>query len=153
MADLPRNWAILQTLQARLQEIDPANGYRTTAGDDVRLERGEEVVARPVLYLYSGSNVRPDDSRVRGEREFTLIVEAHVPTTLDSAHMAVVAITEDIEDALTDYLQQPLALPLTFEESLFLDSPAGLPVMVSQTLFTTRYRRQPVAHSPVGGRR
>lgn len=141
MASTPRTWAILQTLQARLQEIDPANGYRTNAGADVRLEGGEEVAPAPFLVLYSGSNVLPDDARTRGEREFTVIVEAHVPVALADAHERVVAITEDIEDALTDYLQQPLALPLRFEESLFLDTPAGLPARVSQTLFTTRYRR------------
>lgn len=141
MASTPRTWAILQTLQARLQEVSVANGYRTDAGLDVRLERSEEVAAVPFLVLYSGSNVWPDDARTRGEREFTLIVEAHVPVALADAHERVVAITEDIEDALTDYLQQPLALPLSFEESLFLDTPAGLPVMVSQTMFTTRYRR------------
>lgn len=141
MADTPRTWAILQALQARLQTIAVAGGYRTDAGLDVRLERTEADVALPYLVIYSGANVRPDDARTKGEREFTLIVEAHVPTSLFTAHQRVVDITEDIEDALTDYVPMPAALPLSFEESMFLDSPAGIAEMVSQTMFTTRYRR------------
>lgn len=141
MADTPRTWAILQALQARLQTIAVANDYRTDAGLDVRLERTETDVALPYLVIYSGGNVRPGDARAKGEREFTLIVEAHVPASLLNAHQRVVDITEDIEDALTDYVPMPVALPLSFEESLFLDSPVGIAEMVSQTLFSTRYRR------------
>lgn len=141
MADTPRGWAILQTLQARLQTVTVANGYRTDLGMDVRLERNQQTPIEPYVVIYSGAKVRPDDARTKGEREFTMIVEAHVPTALTDAHRKVVDITEDIEDALDAYLQQPLALPLDFIEAAYLDAPDGLPVMASQSLFATRYRR------------
>lgn len=141
MADTPRPWAIIQALQARLATITLANGYRTDAGADVRTERSEGVPAAPYLALCSGSKVRPDDSRTKGERELMVFVEAHVPVTLTDAHERVVAIAEDVEDALDDYLQQPMALPLAFQESIYLDTPEGLPVQVAQMIFTTRYRR------------
>lgn len=140
MADTPRSWAILQALQARLQQISVSNGYRTEAGDDVRLEPSQ-LGGAPSITLYSAATTRPEDARSPGEREFTLIVEAQVPVALDDAHALVVAIAEDIEQALETYLPQPLALPLQFQESLYLDRPDGVAAMAAQVMFTTRYRR------------
>lgn len=140
MADKPRTWAILETLQARLQQIAVVNDYRTNAGADVRLEQSQLGEA-PRITLYSGSTTRPEDARATGEREFTLIVEAQVPVALGDAHELVVAIAEDIEQALDAFLPQPLALPLQFQESLFLDRPDGIAAMAAQLMFTTRFRR------------
>lgn len=140
MADTPRIWQILQALQLRLQDITVANGFRTDAGADVRLERTQETPDGAYLTLYSGSKLRPDGAS-KNEREFSLVVEAVVPVALTNAHQLIVAITEDIEDALDAYLQQPFALPLSFSESVYLDAPDGLPAMASQTMFSTRYRR------------
>lgn len=139
MADTPRPWAILQALQLRLQQISVAGGYRTDAGADVRLEPSQlEAGAR--ITLYSGGTVATDPAN-RGEREFTLIAEAVVPTTIDDAHAQVVAIAEDIEQALDTFAPMPGALPLRFHESLILDRPDGVPAMAAQLMFTTRYRR------------
>lgn len=140
MADAPRTWAILETLQARLQQIAVANDYRTNAGTDVRLEPSQLGDA-PRITLYSAATTRPDDSRAAGEREFTLIVEAQVPVSLGDAHELVVAIAEDIEQALDAQLLLPDALPLQFQESLFLDRPDGVAAMAAQLMFVTRFRR------------
>lgn len=140
MADTPRTWAILEVLRARLQQISVANNYRTNAGADVRLEPSQ-LGSGPSITLYTASTTRPDDARAPGEREFTLIVEAQVPVSLDDAHAMVVAIAEDIEQALDAYLPQPLALPLQFLESLYLDRPDGVAAMAAQLMFVTRFRR------------
>ncbi|MEN5208023.1 hypothetical protein ABE493_07855 [Stenotrophomonas terrae] len=141
MAEPARTQQILGNLQARLQEITVANGYRTDAGADVRLEESREPAEAPRITLYSGQRVRPQDARTRGEREFTLIVEARIPVALDSVYSLARSIDEDIEQALDQYLPQPLALPLDFEESLTLDRPDGLAEVVVQQMYTTRYRR------------
>lgn len=140
MAEAPRAWAILENLQLRLQEIRVVSGYRTDAGADVRLEPSQLGPA-PRITLYSAATTKPDDARSTGEREFTLIVEAQVPVDLEDSHALVVAIAEDIEQALDAYLPQPLALPLQFMESLFLERPDGVAAMAAQLMFITRYRR------------
>jgi hypothetical protein len=140
MADTPRTWAILQALQLRLQGITVAAGYRTDAGQDVRLEPSDLGDA-PSITLYSGATTRPEDARAAGERDFTLIVEAQVPVALGDAHAQAVALAEDIEDALEGYVPMPSALPLRFQESLFLDRPDGVAAMAVQIMFTTRFRR------------
>jgi hypothetical protein len=139
MADTPHSWAILQALQVRLQTIAIASGYRTDAGADVRLEPSQlEAGAR--ITLYSGGTVAVDPANPK-QREFTLIAEAVVPITIDNAHAQVVAIAEDVEQALDVFAPMPGALPLRFRESLILDRPEGLPAMAAQLMFTTEYRR------------
>lgn len=142
MADTPRPWAILGALQLRLQEIRIAGGYRTDAGVDVRLE-AEQFLAGDAdrIVLYAGNTVRPDDARAPGEREFTLIVEAYTSATAAGAQQQIVAMAEDIEQALDRFLPMPDALPLTFRESVFLERPDGVEAMVAQLLFDTRFRR------------
>ena len=138
-AETPRIWAILLALQLRLQEISIAAGYRTDAGADVRLEPSQ-VEEGERITLFSGNTVATDPAN-RGERESTLVVEAVVSCSAGDAHARVVAIAEDIEQALDTFLPMPGALPLRFQESLILDRPDGVPVMAAQLMFTTRYRR------------
>lgn len=139
MADTARPLAIRQALQLRLQGITIANGYRTDAGADVRLEPSS-LAAGTRITLYSGGTTRTDGGNAN-EREFTLIVEAVVPTDLENAAALVDAIAEDIEQALDAYLPMPGALPLRFQESLILERPDGVPAMAAQLMFTTSYRR------------
>lgn len=142
MADAARTTAILDVLATRLREIRTANGYRTDAGADVRTEEAKTPPGdAPRITLYSGGRVFPHDARAKGEREFTLVVEARIPVALDNVAALANAIDADIEDALDQYLQQPLALPLQFEESLFLDRPDGIAEQVVQQMYSTRYRR------------
>lgn len=139
MADTPRSWAILAALQARLEEISVASGYRTNAGADVRLEPSQQGAGTRIT-LYSGGTVASSDINPK-QRQFTLIAEAVVPCEVDDAHARVVAMAEDIEQALDAYLPMPNALPLRFHESVILDRPEGMPVMAAQLMFTTEYRR------------
>lgn len=141
MANQARTYAILEALAVRLREIKVANEYRTDAGEDVRTEESKTPPSVPRITLYSGSRIYPDGARSKGEREFTLIVEARIPVSLDNVQALTCAIDEDIEQALDQYLQQPLALPLQFEESIILDRPDGLAEQVIQHMYTTRYRR------------
>lgn len=140
MAETARNWAIKQALQVRLQQITVAGGYRTDAGADVRLERSQLETQAPRITIFSGGTVGKGRAQ-RNQREFTLIVEAVVPVDIDDAAFLTDAIAEDIEDALDMYVAMPAALPLAFEESLFLDRPDGMPVSAVQVMFTTEYRR------------
>lgn len=139
MADTPRTWAIMQALQARLQQIRVANGYRTDAGADVRLEKSQ-LGTGTRLTVYAGQVTRPDGT-LRNEREFTVVVEGTVPVELDDAQQLIVALAEDVEDVLDPFVAMPNALPLTFHESLFLDCPEGMPAMAVQLMFGTRFRR------------
>jgi hypothetical protein len=142
MADTPRRWSILETLQERLREIRQVNGYLTDAGEDVRLEATQFLPEdAPRITLYSVSNIAPEDARSPSEREFTLILEVIVPTRLECAHRLIVEMEEDIEQAIEAYLQQPGALPLRFRESLILERPDGIAAMAMQIMFNTRYRR------------
>ena len=142
MADAARQWQILTTLQTRLQGITVAGGYRTNVGADVRLEEAQFLAGDPDrVNLYAGNTVRPDDARSKGERAFNVIVEVYVSTSHDDAQARVVAAAEDIEDILDAYLPQPAALPLSFEECIYLDGPAGVEALVAQITFATRYRR------------
>lgn len=142
MADVARQWQILQTLQARLQGISVAGGYRTDIGADVRLEKAQFVAGdADRIHLYAGNTLRPDDSRTKGERSFDVIVEIYVSTTHDDAQARVIAAAEDVEDILDTYLPQPAALPLSFDECVYLDGPDGVAAWVAQLMFGTRYRR------------
>lgn len=141
MADKARTYQILEVLQARLQQIQVANGYRTDAGNDVRIEESKEPAQAPRITLYAGSRVRPDRAGSRSEREFTLMVEARIPADLGGLQETATAIDEDIEQALDEYLPQPLALPLQFDESIILDRPDGLAEVVVTQMYSTRYRR------------
>ena len=141
MADPARTLLILQALQQRLRTVTVANGYRTNAGADVRLEESREGADAPRITLYAGQRVLPQDARSRGEREFTLVVEARIPASLGDAQAMAMNIDEDIEQALDAYLPQPHALQLEFQESLTLDRPDGLAEVVVQQMYNTRYRR------------
>jgi hypothetical protein len=142
LADLPIPWAILELVQARLRTVRKAGGYRTDAGRDVRLEPtpfDPNDAAR--LTLYPLTMLLPDDARSSVERGFTFVVEALVPVKLDNAQLRIVETMADIEDALDDYSQAPLALPLQFQEAVLLDRPDGVAAMAAQVMFGTRYRR------------
>lgn len=142
MAEVARPWAILEATAAHLRGISLAAGYRTDIGADVRTEPSRfdpEDGAR--VTLYTGSVVRPDDARSRGEREFGFVVEVTIPITLADAQRVATDAAEDIEERLGGYLPMPEALPLEFQESLFLERPDGVPCMAAQLMFATRFRR------------
>lgn len=135
-------WQILLALQTQLQTILIANGYRTDAGADVRLEPSQfDSTDAPRLTLYSIGMVHDGDPRNRGERAFTLVIEGVVSAALENPHQTILNLSEDLEQALINYVPMPGALPLLFEETLILDRPDGLPAMVVQQRWMTRFRR------------
>ncbi len=142
MGETPIPWAILELVQTRLGTVRKANGYRTDAGRDVRLEPASfDPSDAPRLTLYPLTTLYPDDARSAGERGYTFVVEALVPVRLDNAQQRIVETIADIEDALDGFMQAPLALPLQFQESVLLDRPDGVAAMAGQVMFGTRYRR------------
>ena len=141
MAEPSRDWLIMETLQARLQTVLVSNNYRTDIGQDVRLEAAKTPPLAPMITLYCGGRTRPQDAGTRGERELVLVAEARIPASLDNAQETAVAIDADMEQALDEWLFQPGALPLRFEESVILDRPDGVAEVVVQHMYTTRYRR------------
>ena len=142
MAETPIPWAILELVKTRLGTLRKANGYRTDAGRDARLEPSPfDPNDAPRLTLYPLTTLYPDDARSVGERGYTFVVEALVPVRLDNAQQRIVETIADIEDALDGFVQAPLALPLQFQESVLLDRPDGVAAMAGQVMFGTRYRR------------
>jgi hypothetical protein len=141
LAQTPIAWALLEALQTTLRTVRKANGFRTDAGRDVRLEPAPfEIEAAPRITLYALTTVRPDDARGEGEREATLVVESLVPVRIDNAQQRIVETMADIEHALDGLRLPTLALPLRFGESVILDRPDGVPAMAAQQLFVTRFR-------------
>lgn len=142
MADTAIPWAILTATAARLEEIYTDTGYRTDIGANVSTEpKRFDPEEGTLVTLYAGPNTYPDDARSKGEREFEVLIEVLVPAAWGNAQRVVVDAAEDIEQALDAYLQQPMALPLRFVESMFLPRPEGLPAMCAQLMFSTRFRR------------
>lgn len=142
MAETPIPWAILVLVKTQLGTLRKANGFRTDAGRDVRLEPAPfDPGDAPRLTLYPLTTLYPDDARSAGERGYTFVVEALVPVRLDNAQQRIVETIADIEDALDGFVQVPLALPLQFQESVLLDRPDGVAAMAGQVMFDTRYRR------------
>lgn len=134
--------AIRETVAARLREISTLNGYRTNVGAKVVTEPGQykpEEGSR--ITVWPGTRLRPGDARSFGERGFSIVIEVEVPTSLETPLAELEAAEADIEQALDQWVQQPLALPLAFEESVILDRPDGVAAMASQVMFITRYRR------------
>jgi hypothetical protein len=90
----------------------------------------------------TATNVGKGSCAMRNQREFALLViEGRVPVDLDDAAFLTDAIAEDIEDALDGFVAMPEALPLAFEESLYLDCPEGMAAMAVQLMFGTEFRR------------
>lgn len=141
MADAPITTQIRAALATRLSTILVANGYRSDAGLDVREEPSQFLAdSQPRITVYPGAKGRPEDAGSKREREFSVVVEGMVPFTQGAPLTAIEAVEDDIELALSNYLQQPMALPLEWTETLFLERPDGVPAMAVQMMYVTRYR-------------
>jgi hypothetical protein len=147
----PKPWLILQALEAALQQITVANGYRTDIGSTVSLEKVQDPAdVTEAIVIYSGPITKPDEPDNRNTRiktrEFEIIIEAAVPVTMDAgvvpAHQRMHDILEDIEQALSpDVPSTPGAIPPVFRETIWADRPAGLAAIVMQYVMDAKYRR------------
>lgn len=141
MADTAKPTLIREALAARLQAISSATGYRTDIGADVRTEPSKwEIDDGTRVTVFSAARNLPADARSRTEREMQIVVEVVVPVMQGNELALCDAAEADIEDALRDFVQMPMALPLQITESVTLDRPDGLAAMVIQMMMTTRYR-------------
>lgn len=141
MADTAKVTLIREALAARLQIISVANGFRTDIGTDVRTEPSKwEIDDGTRITIFSAARNLPADARSRTERELQIIVEIVVPVTQGNELAMCDAAEADVEDAIYDFLQMPMALPLQVTESITLDRPDGLAAMVIQMMMSTRYR-------------
>lgn len=73
-------------------------------------------------------------------RVLSALAEATVPVTLNDAYARCHAIAADVEEALTEWIPLPKALPVQIEDIVFLDRPEGLPIVAVQVALSIRYR-------------
>lgn len=140
MAEQARGTQIRQAVAAQLRTILVANGYRTDAGADVRVEPTKlDTLQATRITVFPGSKVWPSDAQIKSEREYAFVVEVAVPVSLETPVYECEAVEADCEQALAKLLL-PDALPPQFSESVILDRPDGVAAMVLQVMYTTRYR-------------
>ncbi|MBN8261176.1 MAG: hypothetical protein J0L59_02505 [Xanthomonadales bacterium] len=144
MADAPSK-AILEALAAALRTITVANGYRTDLGLNVRTERSETgLPAAPRCTVAVTGKVKAPNGQQRPSkgRGIRGVIEFEVPASYADAAAQVLAADEDIDRLLTDvYTQMPDALPVEYDETIFLDRPEGFPVIAAEVHWSTGYRR------------
>jgi hypothetical protein len=141
MAETPRPQQIIDALCARLATILTINGYHTNVGLKVQKERVEQgIPTAPRVTVAITSKVREPD-KPKNERLLSGVIEVEVPASYTNAMAHLLQADDDIDVALDAYLQMPTALPIAYAETVFLDRPEGLPVVVAQVMWTTRYRR------------
>lgn len=144
MADAPTT-AIVEALAQALRTITVANGYRTDLGLNVLTERTQTgVPAAPTCTVSIINKVRSGDGKSRPDngRGLQGIIEYMLPSSFANATANAYAADDDIDRLLTDvYTQMPGALPVQYEETIFLDKPEGMPVVAAEIHWSTGYRR------------
>lgn len=135
---------IVDTLADALREIRQDNGYSTDLGAAVNTEWSENsakalrctVVAREKSRTEGGQN-RPATGRfVRG------VIAIEVPVTMEHSQQMIYRAEQDVDRCLSKYFQMPQALPVIYEESIFMEQPEGAPVRVAEIVWSTGYRRR-----------
>lgn len=143
----PRAWQLVLAVQARLQGITQANGYRTDIGTDVSVEHVQWADAGEHIAIYT-TQITDGDGNVapRRVRTLELSIEPSVPTTVDSdgttnAHQRMHQIIADIEDALAapDAVSVSNALDVRVSEVHIVDEPNGFPVVAASVLVQVDY--------------
>lgn len=144
MAEVPVQ-AIVSALADALAGITVAGGYNTDLGLNVRTERTETgLPTAPRCTVACTNKMRTEDggqSRASGSRTLRGVIEFEVPASYANALGAVYAADEDIDRRLRRYHQMPDALPVQYEETVFLDRPDGMPVVAAEIHWSTGYRR------------
>lgn len=150
MADTPRPWKIIESLEAQLSDVRVASGYRTDIGANVwtqPAQRKDDVLGISIgteSINRTSANERP----LKRARGLVLVLEAEIAVTLDNAHELAHDVAEDLEVALTSFVsaqaQNPdptQSLPLEVGDILILERPEGMPVIAVQCHVTARYWR------------
>lgn len=150
MAD-PKPWLIILALQAQLQGITMANGYRTDAGNAVWTEPAQRDASIALGISIATQHI----DRWQGERpnkrgrELLLTVEAAISTSLDNAHQLAHQLIGDIEDCLEKNLGMlagvlaavPGVLTFEVESSEVANQPEGAPFIGVAMVIRAGYLR------------
>ena len=142
MASVPVK-EIVDTLADALRGITVANGYNTDLGTNVRTERKQGGLPdAPVCTVACTSKVRGEDGKTRPNvgRMIRGVIEFEVPDGYADALAHVYTADEDIDRCLRQYHQMPGALPVSYDETIFLDRPEGLPVCAAEIHWSTAYQ-------------
>jgi len=137
--------AIVQALAEVLGTITVANGYHTDLGANVQTEiRGVEVPAEPQATVWAASKQRTQSGQARPDtgRGVEGYIEFAVPARYDDAMARVYAADEDLDRCLSQMHLMPNALPVQYEDAVFMNRPEGLAVAMVQVRWTTGFRRQ-----------
>lgn len=142
MADVPVK-AIVDKLAEALRGITVANDYNTDLGANVRTERKQTGIPTvPVCTVACTTKTRREDGKGRPDvgRTISGVIEFEVPASFDNALDHVYAADEDIDRCLRKYHQMPGALPVMYDETIFIDRPDGMPVCAAEIHWSTGYR-------------
>ncbi|QDH70847.1 hypothetical protein [Marilutibacter alkalisoli] len=143
MADAPTQ-AILEALADALRGITTANGYHTDLGLNVRTERTETGIPTAQRCTVAVVNkLRTERGQQRPSRGRALrgVIEIEVPASFTDSMARVLLAEDDVDRRLSEYHQMPDALPVQYEETVFLDRPEGMPVVAAEIQWTTGYTR------------
>lgn len=139
VADRAPVQAIIDALADVLRGVTVANGYRTDIGQHVHTERTESGIPS-VPRCYVGPMSRQRRDREANGRDMQGMIEFTLPASYANAMATVIAADEDIDELLAQYHQMPDALPVRYEETVYLDRPDGMPVVAAQIFWSTGYR-------------
>lgn len=143
MADVPVQ-QIVDALAAALRGVTIANGYNTDLGAAVLTERtqtGLPTAARCTVACTNKMRTESGKNRPAGGRGLRGVIEFELPTSFPNALATVYAADEDIDRCLREYHQMPDALPVQYEETVFLDRPEGMPVVAAEIHWSTSYHK------------
>lgn len=142
MADAPIQ-QIVDALADALRDITIANGYRTDLGTTVETERRQTMLPSALRCSVSCTNkIRAEggQSRPKVGRDVRGMIEIEVPASMEDAAAQVYAADDDVERCLQAHSLLPGALPVEYEETVFLDRPEGVPVVAAQIFWRTGFR-------------
>lgn len=136
---------IVEALAEALRGITVASGYHTDLGANVRTERSETGIPssqRCTVAITSKHRGNSGQQRPGPGRALRGVIEIEVPASYENAMAVALRAEEDVDRLLTDrYSQMPGALPVQWEEAVFLDRPEGIPVVAVEIHWATGFRR------------
>lgn len=143
MADIPVQM-IVDALAQALRGITIANNYNTDLGLNVLTERAQSPIPaepRATVVVTNKFTSEDGDRRPGNGRGVRGLIEFEVPASYGDAMARVIAADEDVERLLSIYHQMPNALPVKYDETVFLDRPEGVPAVGAQIYWSTGFRR------------
>lgn len=135
--------AIVEAVATALEGIRIANGYHTDLGASVQRERLQTGLPTALRCTVACTNkVRAEEGARRPAvgRALRGVIEIELPASYKDAMATIYAADEDIDSCLRRYHQMPGALPVNYEETVFLDRPEGMPVVAAEIHWSTGYR-------------